>query len=79
MSSSIPMRKSSIVRLFNYSLWFFAALGALSSFIAVAIFYTSIDRFQIGDEEQSLREKFGDAFDEYVVRVPRWLIFKKGV
>lgn len=70
-----PMYVGMLFVLIAFVLW----LGALSSFIAVAIFYISIDRFQIRVEEQSLREKFGEAFDEYSMRVPRWLIFKKGV
>ncbi|WP_026481129.1 isoprenylcysteine carboxylmethyltransferase family protein [Ahrensia sp. 13_GOM-1096m] len=70
-----PMYVGMLLLVLAFVLW----LGALSSFIAVAIFYTSIDRFQIRDEERSLREKFGEAFDEYAARVPRWLFFKKGV
>lgn len=32
-----------------------------------------LDRFQIRPEERLLRERFGEAFDAYCRRVPRWI------
>ena len=69
-----PMYVGMLFLLLAFVLW----LGALSSFLAVVIFYVSIDRFQIKSEEQSLRENFGHAFQEYATRVPRWLFVKNG-
>lgn len=41
--------------------------------IGPAAFALFITRFQIIPEEQALRAKFGDAFEEYAKRVRRWL------
>lgn len=69
-----PMYVGMLILLLAFVLW----LGEVSAFIAVAVFFVSIDRFQIKSEEQSLRVNFGEAFDEYAMRVPRWLIIRNG-
>ena len=49
-------------------------LGRYSALLMVPVFIASITQFQIKAEERALSEKFGDAFDRYAKRVPRWLI-----
>lgn len=67
-----PMYVGMLLLLLAFVLW----LGEMSALLAAVIFFISIDRFQIRSEEQSLREKFGEAFSEYAKRVPRWLIIR---
>ncbi len=69
-----PMYVGMLLLLLAFVLW----LGEVSAFFAVIIFFVSLDQFQIRSEEQSLREKFGEAYTEYAKRVPRWLIIRKG-
>ena len=67
-----PMYVGMLGLLLAFTLW----LGAISAIVGVAIFFVSINELQIRAEEESLHEIFGDAFDEYTQRVPRWLFFK---
>ena len=67
-----PMYVGMLLLLLAFVLW----LGAVSSAIALLFFYFSIDRIQIRSEEQSLCENFGEEFDKYAKRVPRWLILR---
>lgn len=69
-----PMYVGMLLLLLAFALW----LGEVSALFAAVIFFISIDQFQIRSEEQSLREKFGEAFTEYAKRVPRWLIIRNG-
>jgi protein-S-isoprenylcysteine O-methyltransferase Ste14 len=41
--------------------------------LPVAAFVAVIDRVQIRPEEEALRRKFGEEYDSYCARVPRWL------
>jgi len=41
--------------------------------LPVAAFVAVIDRTQIRPEEAALRELFGQEYDDYCARVPRWL------
>lgn len=54
-------------------------LGALSGFLAVALFYILIDRYQIRLEEQQLLKIFGSAYRDYAQSVPRWLVLGRGL
>ncbi|MDO4887861.1 MAG: isoprenylcysteine carboxylmethyltransferase family protein [Actinomycetaceae bacterium] len=49
------------------------ARGSLAASLPAAGFWWVIDHFQIPDEEQGLLESFGDAYEAYRARVPRWL------
>ncbi|MEI6621125.1 MAG: isoprenylcysteine carboxylmethyltransferase family protein [Actinomycetes bacterium] len=41
-----------------------------------AVFVAIIDRLQIPVEEAMLRERFGNDFDDYAKRVPRWIGYR---
>ena len=66
-----PMYVGMLLLLLSFALW----IGDASAFVAVLIFFLTIDRFQIRREEESLRQIFGPAFEEYAKRVPKWLFF----
>lgn len=69
-----PMYVGMLLLLLAFVLW----LGEVSALFAAVVFFISIDQFQIKSEEQSLREKFGEAFTKYAKHVPRWLIIRNG-
>ena len=48
-------------------------MGALSPVLGVVLFVVVADRWYIRTEEQMLRGKFSAAFDDYCVRVRRWI------
>lgn len=41
--------------------------------LLLAVFVTYMNKFQIQPEERALRSIFGDVYDDYVLRVRRWL------
>lgn len=43
------------------------------AFVAAPLYLLYINRFQVRAEERALRERFGQAYDDYCRRVPRWL------
>lgn len=49
------------------------AVGHRASFVAVPLFAAYLQRMQIIPEERALRAAFGQPFDSYESRVPRWL------
>ncbi len=49
------------------------ARGGLLTWLPVAGFVAVIDRVQIPAEESAMRANFGQAYDDYVRRVPRWV------
>lgn len=44
-----------------------------SSLAPAVLFVLAIDRFQIPPEEEALKARFGQAYETYAARVPRWL------
>jgi protein-S-isoprenylcysteine O-methyltransferase Ste14 len=50
-----------------------AWLGSPVALIAAPAFVIYLNRFQIVPEECALRARFGEAFNTYTTRVPRWL------
>lgn len=64
-----PMYVGMLLLLLALALW----LGATSPFLPALAFLLSIDRGQIHREEEGLRQVFGEAFETYANRVPRWL------
>ncbi|MEH6521176.1 methyltransferase family protein [Sulfitobacter sp.] len=64
-----PMYVGMLIVLMALVLW----LGAVSAVSAVLAFYLMIDRVQIRSEEAALTQTFGKHFEDYAVRVPRWL------
>lgn len=67
-----PMYVGMLLILIAFVLW----LGAPSALVIVVAFFLSIDRFQIRAEEQVLGQKFGNTYQDYMARVPRWLIIR---
>lgn len=67
-----PMYVGMLLILIAFVMW----LGAPSAFVIAGAFYLSIDRFQIRVEEPVLSEKFGNNYQDYKARVPRWLIIR---
>jgi len=67
-----PMYVGMLLLLLAFVLW----LGNVSAALAALLFFISIDRFQIEREEESLRQAFGDTYNKYALRVPRWLVIK---
>lgn len=49
------------------------SLGSPVGLLGPLAFVAFINRFQIAPEERLMRGKFGDAFERYAARVPRWL------
>lgn len=49
------------------------ALQSPVALVVLPLFAAYLTRFQILPEERALRAKFGEAFDAYAARVPRWL------
>lgn len=49
------------------------ARGGLLTWLPVAGFIAVIDRVQIPAEETAMRANFGETYDNYVRRVPRWV------
>ena len=66
-----PMYVGMLLLLVALAAW----LAAASSLLPAIAFFLSIDRGQIRREEESLHQVFGDAFEAYASRVPRWLFF----
>ncbi|MFN8610037.1 MAG: isoprenylcysteine carboxylmethyltransferase family protein [Vulcanimicrobiota bacterium] len=50
-----------------------AYLGSLRVFLGPLFFVAYITYFQILPEEQALRQLFGQEYEQYRLRVPRWL------
>ncbi|MDG5765875.1 isoprenylcysteine carboxylmethyltransferase family protein [Balneolales bacterium ANBcel1] len=48
-------------------------LSDLLCLMLMPLFYIYMTRFQIISEERALREKFGEDYDAYTDRTPRWL------
>jgi len=66
-----PMYLGMVLILAGWTVW----LGTLLGLIWMALFFLSMDRLQIPPEERALRAKFGETFDAYCRRTPRWLLF----
>ena len=64
-----PMYVGFALLLLGWCAWLANPL-ALASWLA---FVAYLDRVQIPAEERALRERFGEAFTEYVARTRRWL------
>jgi len=47
--------------------------GGVRTWLPVAGFVAMVDRLQVRVEEQALRARFGQEYDEYCARVRRWL------
>lgn len=47
-------------------------LGSISSFIVTFAFVMYINKYQISPEEQSLTQKFGENYKQYLQQVGRW-------
>lgn len=50
-----------------------AYLLSLAALMGVLLYWLYIDRYQIRPEEQALSARFGDDFNEYMLRVRRWI------
>ena len=48
--------------------------GSLIALSLAPVFVLALTKFQIEPEEAAMRGLFGEAFDEYAARTPRWLI-----
>lgn len=64
-----PMYVGFVLVLFAWAVLLFSVWAALGP----VAFMLYIARFQIVPEERVLLEKFGDDFESYTARVPRWL------
>ena len=64
-----PMYVAFALLLLAWAAW----LAAPAALLGPVTFVAFITRFQIVPEERALRARFGDAFDAYCQRVPRWL------
>jgi protein-S-isoprenylcysteine O-methyltransferase Ste14 len=51
-----------------WTLW-----GSLSPLVAVIVFILIIDRWQIPHEEKMLKDKFGSEYENYKLKVRRWV------
>lgn len=64
-----PMYLGMLLWLFAFGCW----LGSTWSFPLIMAFYLLMDYSQIPAEERALRDKFGDDYLHYCLRVNRWL------
>jgi protein-S-isoprenylcysteine O-methyltransferase Ste14 len=55
-----------------------AWLGTLSPWVMPLLFVLIITTAQIRPEERALRELFGERYDDYCRRVPRWIGVRRG-
>ena len=58
---------------FFFLLTFALYLGKVIAFLALPVFVLYLTRFQIIPEERALRRIFGRPYDEYCLRVRRWI------
>jgi protein-S-isoprenylcysteine O-methyltransferase Ste14 len=64
-----PMYLSLVLLLVAWAIWLaspYAALGPI-------LFLLFLDRFQIAPEEKAMYAKFGDSYNEYRMKVRRWI------
>ena len=64
-----PMYLGFLFLLMAWSLY----LGWLTALLVSPVFVLYMDRFQISIEEQALASRYGDAYQDYMCRVRRWL------
>ena len=64
-----PMYLGMLMLIIAIGLW----IGNLMIIPASALFVWYITAYQIIPEEEALREKFGQAYDEYCNQVRRWI------
>lgn len=64
-----PMYVGLLVILSGWAIY----LGGISSFLFLPLFVLVLTVQQILPEEKMLEQKFGDAYLEYKMRVPRWI------
>ena len=64
-----PMYIGLLVMLIGWAIY----LGSLTPFFVLPAFVWLITQLQILPEEQMLSEKFGQAYQDFLQRVPRWL------
>ena len=64
-----PMYLGLSLGLFGWALY----LSNASAFILLPVFIIYISRFQIQPEERFMRQKFGDEYRAYMIKVRRWL------
>ena len=50
------------------------ATGSLIALSLAPVFVVALNAFQIGPEEAAMRRLFGQAFEDYAARTPRWLL-----
>lgn len=50
-----------------------AWLGSVRTVLPIPAFTAAVTAFQVLPEERALAERFGEAYEEYRNRVPRWL------
>ncbi|HEX4863582.1 MAG TPA: isoprenylcysteine carboxylmethyltransferase family protein [Acidimicrobiales bacterium] len=48
-------------------------LGSVQVAVVGVVYVVAIDRFGIPFEERMLHDRFGEAYDEYRITVPRWI------
>lgn len=70
-----PMYVGMLLLLLGFNLW----LGTVGGFVMVLAFFVMIGRRQITVEEQALLNNFGEAYQDYATRVPRWLFIRQPV
>ena len=64
-----PMYFGYLLMLLNSSVY----LGTLLSIIIILLFVFIINVIQIKPEEQALKDLFGQNYDEYLLKVIRWI------
>ena len=64
-----PMYLGMLLILFGWGVW----LGSSLNIALIALFVWAITELQIKPEERALRDKFGQAYDDYCARVRRWI------
>ncbi len=69
-----PMYLGFVLLLFGLAL----ALGSLVPFIGPMIFFIAANNWYIPFEEGRMSQEFGQSYDAYRARVPRWLGVRRG-
>jgi protein-S-isoprenylcysteine O-methyltransferase Ste14 len=69
-----PLYAGALLAALGVAIW----CGSTTGIVATAIGAIAAHAWVVGVEEVGLRRRFGEAYGEYVRRVPRWIPIRRG-